>query len=272
MQKDGFWIIVFHMANPEQLAKIKKEVKGWNEWRQQNKDVKPDLNGADLSGANLKEADLCGADLREADLCGVDLSKADLSGARLNHANLSGANLSGANLRGANLSGANLSAANLSGANLREVDLRGAHLNHADLSRANLREAKLSGANLSRANLREAHLNGADLREADFSRADLSGADLRDFSIENAIYTQDTIWPYEFDPSSYGAKLVGEASREPSAESDFTITFAPELSVEQIETALAALADYYRSCGGVGFRIDFELQTVSVGEPVYVKR
>jgi hypothetical protein len=57
-----------------------------------------------------------------------------------------------------------------------------------------------------------------------------------------------------------------------SSGNDFTIAFAPELSAEQIKTALDALADYYRTCGGVGFKIDFELQSVLVGEPEYVTR
>jgi hypothetical protein len=64
--------------------------------------------------------------------------------------------------------------------------------------------------------------------------------------------------------------LISGASRsssESSAESDFTIAFAPELSVEQIKAALTAIADYYRKCGGVGFRINFELQSVLIGEP-----
>lgn len=52
---------------------------------------------------------------------------------------------------------------------------------------------------------------------------------------------------------------------------DFTVTFSPDLSPEQIAAALSALADYYRACGGVGFKTGFELQTVSVRQPVYAR-
>ena len=55
-------------------------------------------------------------------------------------------------------------------------------------------------------------------------------------------------------------------------DSDFTITFAPSLSTDQIHTALNALADYYRACGGLGLRIEFELGEVLLGAPIHVER
>jgi hypothetical protein len=67
-----------------------------------------DLDGANLSGADLRWADLSGANLVEANLTGADLSLADLYGAILEGADLSGADLFGAIFEGADLSGANL--------------------------------------------------------------------------------------------------------------------------------------------------------------------
>ena len=117
------------------------------------------LNGANLSWADLSRANLNGADLSWANLNGADLSRANLSRADLNGADLSWANLNGANLNGADLSRANLNGANLNGANLNGADLNGANLNGADLSRANLNGANLNGADLSRANLNGANLS-----------------------------------------------------------------------------------------------------------------
>jgi hypothetical protein len=71
------------MANEEHLALLRQGVKTWNEWREKNPDIRPDLSRADLAGADLHLADL-------------------------HEANLRGANLRGANLRGANLRGADL--------------------------------------------------------------------------------------------------------------------------------------------------------------------
>ena len=50
---------------------------------------------------------------------------------------------------------------------------------------------------------------------------------------------------------------------------DFTITFDPSLSPEQVRATLDALADYYRAKGGVGLKIDFTMQELLVREPVH---
>jgi Pentapeptide repeats (8 copies) len=51
------------MANDEHVAMLKKGVKPWNAWRDENPQVGVDLIGANLSGANLSGANLGGADL-----------------------------------------------------------------------------------------------------------------------------------------------------------------------------------------------------------------
>jgi uncharacterized protein YjbI with pentapeptide repeats len=143
------------MANREHLAKIKKGVAAWNDWRKTNKEIVPHLSGADLYGADLSMANLSTAQLGGAYLTGANLSRADLSGADVSEASLVGTNLSGAKLIGANLSEANLSLAKLRGANLF-----GAHLSRADLSGANL-----VGADLSRASVSDTIFRGNDLSD-----------------------------------------------------------------------------------------------------------
>jgi uncharacterized protein YjbI with pentapeptide repeats len=184
------------MANQEQLARLRRSVKEWNQWRQENPNVEIALSDADLRYADLRRADLRRADLRRADLTAAELIEAnlrvaDLSGANLNVANLLVAELSGADFREANLSGANLREANLSGANLSEVNLNQVCLSGANLSGANLSGANLSGAKLMEANLIDANLSGANLREADLSEANLSyanlsGADLSEANLSEA--------------------------------------------------------------------------------------
>jgi uncharacterized protein YjbI with pentapeptide repeats len=176
------------MASAEQLQRLKRNVKAWNEWRVRSYDVAIDLSGADLRETNLRETNLSGANLS-----GADLSRANLSGA-----NLRGANLSGARLFAADLSDAYLSSARLSSALLGKADLSNANLFAADLSEANLRGANLSGANLgetdlSGADLREADLSGADLNRANLSRAllselDLNKVDLRETNVGGAYF------------------------------------------------------------------------------------
>lgn len=56
------------MANEEHLAILKQGVEVWNEWREENPDVRPDLSQAYLRWADLSGADLGWAYLRRADL------------------------------------------------------------------------------------------------------------------------------------------------------------------------------------------------------------
>jgi len=79
------------MANEEHLKILKQGVEAWNEWREKNPQITPDLSTANLNKADLYEADLNKANLNKADLSAADLSAADLSAADLSGANFSGA-------------------------------------------------------------------------------------------------------------------------------------------------------------------------------------
>jgi uncharacterized protein YjbI with pentapeptide repeats len=117
------------MANSEHLAILNQGVKAWDKWREENRDIVPDLSevdlveadlwyndkGINLSGADLKKANLRVADRTSADLTNVDLKKADLQ------------------------------RVDLSEANLKAVDLRGTDLSRAFLLRNNLEKSWLSG-------------------------------------------------------------------------------------------------------------------------------
>lgn len=118
------------MANEEHVALLLRSTREWNLWRRKNKRIRPDLDQAELGGADLREANLKGADLSGAILTGADLSGSWMWGANLDGADLSGADLTDvqfgllsliqslrlswrgteppANPHGANLSGANL--------------------------------------------------------------------------------------------------------------------------------------------------------------------
>ena len=76
------------MANSEHLAKLKKNIEEWNAWREANPEIEPDLNGANLSKANLSRAHLSWAALRRANLSWAALRRANLSWADLGGANL----------------------------------------------------------------------------------------------------------------------------------------------------------------------------------------
>ncbi len=169
------------MADEQHVALLKQGVEGWNQWRESDYLIVPDLSGADLSRANLNHINLTGAYLCETDLKMANVSDADLTGA-----NLRGANLRGANLRGTTLNQANLAGTDLSGAHLMLVNLIEANLTWANLSEANLKVANLTGANLSEANVKMANLSGANLSEVNFRLANLSEANLRMANLSGA--------------------------------------------------------------------------------------
>ena len=135
------------MANKEQLKLIKQGVDAWNKWREEHADTRPDLRGADLSGAKLRRVNLSGAKL-----IGADLYRASLVAVQLPQ----------------NLMGAKLIMADLSNAKLRSANLRGAHLMKANLMEADIKMADLSGADLT----------GASLIRTDFSGANLTGCSI----------------------------------------------------------------------------------------------
>jgi hypothetical protein len=132
------------MANEEHLSVLLQGRQQWNEWRDANPAVKPDLRKADLHAA---------------DLSGVNLSRALLNDADLHQACLRGANLAGANLRRADLRQTDFQSADLHGAVLAKTDLRDANLKEADIREADMREARLPGAVLDGADLKGAVLN-----------------------------------------------------------------------------------------------------------------
>jgi len=157
------------MANPEHLELLEQGVEHWNQWREEHRDVRPDLSEAVLQGAKLRGANLSRADVRKADLREADLGRTNLSAAHLRRAILYRANLSGADLGEANVTQANLIGANLHEVNLSEADLSGALLSWAILKVANL-----EGANLDGAQLRDADVTAARVGDTIFANVDLS--------------------------------------------------------------------------------------------------
>ena len=193
------------MANDDHVARLESGVAAWNAWREAAPDIRPDLRGADLSYAYLRE---------------VNFREADLSEASLTEATLSWANLRGADLSGAYLRAAHLSEANLGRTNLREAYLPDAVLRRADLNGANLSEADLSGADLFWANLREASLCGADLETATLVNTDLTGADLTGCRIHGV-----SAWRLKLESTTKQQNLV------------ITTDGEPEITVDNIEVA-----------------------------------
>ena len=206
----------------EDLARLQRGSKVWNDWRVQNEGTTPNLSRIDLSGTDLTGVDFSNAYLIETQFANACLKGVNFHRAYLKRANLSSACLIGANLRDAALCQANLMEAEvpevclrgaylreacLHGADLRGADLRGVDLSGADLSEANLQGANLEGANLGRANFRGANLHRANLslvraKWANFSDANLSDAIARTTNFTGAVFTGVYVKGWQLDSST----------------------------------------------------------------------
>jgi hypothetical protein len=203
------------MAIPQHLEVLKKGVAAWNKWRDDNPGEEPDLAGANLGKADLKQANF-----RETDLRWADLNRTNLSGAYLNRADLRRANLSQAIFKKANLSEANLSETYLSGADFSEADLKKAFfirsdlanvdLSKSDCQRADFRwayliKARFNGANLSGANLIEANLTKAELKQTNLSETFVAWSCFGDNDLSQTIGL-DVV--KHFGPSTIGIDTI----------------------------------------------------------------
>jgi hypothetical protein len=146
------------MADTEHLEMLKRGVKAWNEWRDRNPYLRPDLRGVSLQGIDIRDAYLA-----EADLSLVDFTGRDLSGAHLDSADFTEAKFNDTILTKANLSRSIFFRADLIGANLEGAELQAADFRQAYLMRANLKGIYLGGVDFTQAALTGADLSGSTL-------------------------------------------------------------------------------------------------------------
>ena len=189
------------MANLEHLSILRQGVETWNQWRDINPHLIPDLYDADLRNYPLQ-----GANLRRVVLGKTSLSLAHLQGADLSQADLYEADLFRTNLQQANLQQAYLCRANLYRADLRDTQLQQACLSRSDLTKANLQRANLSHTSFTEANLSQANCQDSDFSYAflksvrvygtNFDNANLSGTCLQDWHIDSLTQLETAICKY----------------------------------------------------------------------------
>lgn len=163
---------------------IKKGVSYWNNWRKQNKNIKPLLRGVRLSNLDLSNVDFVETNLIGAILAGTQLNRAIFVSSTINQANFSKANLSDANFMCSSAS-----SANFKGADLTRTDFTEVGLVDSDLSDTQFINSSLYGANLHNANL-----SNANLKETFFGRTILGNTNLRSVkNIEHANHVEPSI-------------------------------------------------------------------------------
>jgi hypothetical protein len=87
--------------NPFRHIDILKEgIKYWNDWRSQNKEIEPNLSGAELEGMDYSGINFSKTNLQMANLQGCNLTNANLENAKVNGAKFTNANLTDVNVEG----------------------------------------------------------------------------------------------------------------------------------------------------------------------------
>jgi len=140
------------MANIKHIEILDEGVKAWNEWRNDNPQIKPNLRKANLEARNLEGIDFRNVDLQRAKLINADLGMRDNHDGTFSPAMLDAANLRDADLSFAKLTFARMPNADLSYTDLTYTILRAANLQNADFSRANVRQTDFTHAELDNAN------------------------------------------------------------------------------------------------------------------------
>ena len=158
-----------HMATQKHLSILRKGAAAWNEWREKNPAIKPNLSNADLTEMDFSKGTDFGADLTGSNLRGCNLSFVNLGGVDLSESDLSGADLTWANLTTAHLFDTNLRSARLFGANFMD-----ASLNRADMTGADLTHAVFSGTDLQGAKLNDCIVYGVSVWDVDLEEAEQS--------------------------------------------------------------------------------------------------
>ncbi|MBV6441248.1 MAG: hypothetical protein EPGJADBJ_02929 [Saprospiraceae bacterium] len=148
---------------------LNRGVEVWNKWRERNPQIIPNLSKAQLQGKDLSNANLNKADLTAANLARSNLNEANLFKANLTDADLTESTLERTQLKEACLSGAFLTYTNLNDANITGATFIGSYLKSTEMVNANLSQTDLTGAlifdsNMTNAILKESNLSGATIR------------------------------------------------------------------------------------------------------------
>lgn len=134
----------------EHFEILDKGVKFWNDWREENPKINPDLSGATLSLTQPAFRSVK-KEFIPKNYSNINFSKTDLSNTIINGANLSFANLEKAKFKVADLRRANFSFANLTGASFHRANLTLANFYSAEMKDSFFWETVLARTNFDRA-------------------------------------------------------------------------------------------------------------------------
>jgi len=219
----------------------------WNEWKK-NGNVRPNLEGVDLSNKVLHHFDLQFTNLQYANLSNckmttrfdyanlnyVDLSNAFLwqsvfdetqvKNANLEKCDFQASRIQASNFTGSNLKGAKFYECDLEDTIFEECDLRYASFQDAYLLQTNFKKCHCYGTNFRNANLKYANFEWATIRQTDFTSAILNDINFSKTDFKNCKIYGIAAWNLKLENSTQGNFII---SKEGEA----------EITVDDIEVA-----------------------------------
>jgi hypothetical protein len=180
------------MANPEHENILQQGVEKWNEWRQANPQIQPDLSNCFIPRGLLlnKEGTV----------------RKELAKKRINYAAIRSKIVK----KIINFSHVDFHRSSFEGGWYNDANFEGANFYEADLSRANLSNANLCNCNFRKAYLDRAILCGAEIINANLNRATLVNANLCGTRIENCIVYGVSAWGLQTDENTFQRNLMME--------------------------------------------------------------
>lgn len=201
------------MANDGHLEILDQGIKFWNEWREENREIRPNLSllksydsdmmkidligcilnkvlfkGVDLSESNLNEANLINAKFDDVWCYKSNFSRSKIINAHFNYVNLERSELMYSKFENSHLNRVKLNNSNIKKSNLNRIKLEKSELKESDIRKCTFKDAIIKKTDFSKSNLKMANFEGATITGANFENADLRGANLNNTYINGVTF------------------------------------------------------------------------------------
>jgi uncharacterized protein YjbI with pentapeptide repeats len=125
---------------------LEEGVQTWNDWRDKNPLIIPDLSNIHLEKTNLSKANFSNTNLSRSTILNCNMSRTNVSGADISMAYLSRVDFSHSTLTDANFSNSSLTIVEFTSCQLDGVNFKACQFTRADFYGANMRSCDLTGS------------------------------------------------------------------------------------------------------------------------------
>lgn len=226
--------------NPEHIEVLLKGKDFWNEWRNENPEIIPQLIWANLDHMDLSYFNLKDADLNGASLWGTNFSFANLENTNLQGVHADEAIFIEANLNDVQASGMQACNADFSNATMTNWLTYDGKLYDSNLTNANLKNSELSGCEFNNCTLINSYFENADLTNCNFTKANLEGANLKNTLLIGCLFVDAQLLNSDLSFANvYGVSTWNIKTNNQTIQKDLIITKEkePKITLDNIKIA-----------------------------------